>query len=82
MMYTAICPKCGSRDIVRINGYTESYGAGNNIKIGLLSRINVNRYICCSCGYTEEWIDPQSIAKLRSSKKAMPVTAQPKNGIF
>ncbi len=75
MMYNAICPKCGSREIVRINGYTDSYGAGNNIRTGAFTHINVNRYICCQCGFTEEWIDKSDLQKLVRSKKAMHVNS-------
>lgn len=75
MMYNAVCRKCGSGEIVRINGYTDSYGAGNNIRTGVFTHINVNRYICCQCGYTEEWIDKSDLQKLVRSKKAMRVNS-------
>lgn len=72
MKNTKICPKCSSSDIVRIDGYAGAYGSGNNIMVGasIFSAINVNRYICCGCGFTEEWIDKEDIDKVRSSKKA------------
>ena len=67
-----ICPKCSSADIVRIDGYSGAYGTGNNIMVGksIFSSVNVNRYICCKCGYTEEWIDREDIEKVANSKKA------------
>ncbi len=66
------CPKCGSPDIIRFDGYTGAYGTGNNIMAGvtIFSSVNVNRYVCCYCGFTEEWIDLEDIKKLRESKKA------------
>ena len=72
MKTSKLCPKCGSADIVRIDGYTGPYGSGNNIMIGntIFSGVNVNRYICCTCGYTEEWIDKNDIEKIKFSKKA------------
>ena len=72
MKNTKTCPKCSSSDIVRIDGYAGPYGAGNNImtKRTILSAVNVNRYICCNCGYTEEWIDKEDIEKVKNSKKA------------
>ncbi|MBQ6906580.1 MAG: hypothetical protein IJN75_06130 [Clostridia bacterium] len=72
MKNTKICPKCRSNDIVRIDGYAGAYGVGNNIMVGntIFSAVNVNRYICCSCGYSEEWIDKQDIEKVASSRKA------------
>lgn len=27
----------------------------------------VNRYICCNCGYCEEWIDKEDISKIKNS---------------
>ena len=72
MKDSKICPKCQSADIVRIDGYAGAYGTGNNIMVGksIFSAVNVNRYICCSCGYTEEWINQCDIDKIRNSKKA------------
>ncbi len=72
MKNTRICPKCSSPDIVRFDGYTGAYGSGNNMMTGntIFSTVNVNRYICCECGYTEEWIDKEDIEKVKNSKKA------------
>lgn len=66
------CPKCRSANIVRIDGYTGAYGSGNNVMVGktVFSSVNVNRYICCTCGFTEEWIDKADIEKIVNSKKA------------
>ena len=69
MKISRICPKCGSSDIVRIDGYAGPYGSGNNIMTGN-AIVNVNRYICCTCGYSEEWIDKNDIEKIANSKKA------------
>lgn len=58
MKTTHICPKCNSTDILRIEGNVQAYGVGNNIQVGLLKNpVLVNRYLCCSCGFSEEWID-------------------------
>jgi len=72
MKNTRICPKCSSSDILRFDGYTGAYGSGNNMMTGntVFSAVNVNRYVCCECGYTEEWIDKQDIEKVKKSKKA------------
>lgn len=72
MKNTKLCPKCGSYDIVRIDGYAGPYGTGNNIMTGnsIFSAVNVNRYICCACGFTEEWIDRNDLEKIKKSKKA------------
>lgn len=62
-----ICPKCGSRDILFIQGKAGAYGSGNNIPNGMttLSSVLVNRYICEGCGFSEEWIDKEDILKLK-----------------
>ena len=77
MKNTKTCPKCSSTSIVRIDGYAGPYDSGNNIPIGttFFSQIyaNVNRYICCDCGYTEEWIDREDLPKIVGSKKAKPI---------
>ncbi len=75
MKNTKTCPKCNSTDVVRVNGSVGSYGTGNNIMIGatIFSAVNVNRYICCACGFTEEWIDKVDIDKIKYSNKAKPV---------
>ena len=72
MKNTKICPKCKSENIVRIDGYSGPYGTGNNVITGktIFSAVNVNRYICCSCGFTEEWIDIEDIEQIENSKKA------------
>lgn len=72
MKNTKCCPKCQSTDIVIVDGYTGGYGSGNNIMLGatVFSAINVDRYICCNCGFAEEWINKEDIEKVRKSKKA------------
>lgn len=72
MKNTKICPKCRSANIVRIDGYAGAYGSGNNVLTGasIFSAVNVNRYICGECGFTEEWIDKEDLDKVLESKKA------------
>ena len=63
------CPKCNSKDILRIPGKAGAYGSGNNISVGstIFSAIKITRYLCCECGYSEEWIDnKEDIEKLRN----------------
>ena len=69
MRSSSTCPKCKSTDIVRIPGAVSGYGAGNNIIVGrtIFSTVKVTRYLCASCGFSEEWID--SAADISSIKK-------------
>lgn len=73
MKKSKICPKCNSTQVLRFDGYHGAYGSGNNLMVGatVFSAVNVNRYICCSCGYTEEWIDTEDLEKVLNSKKAV-----------
>lgn len=75
MKNTRRCPKCGGTDIIRMDGDSGAYGSGNNIMVGLtvLSWVGVNRYICCTCGFTEEWIDREDIEKVRKCGRARQV---------
>ncbi len=67
MKYTHSCPKCSGTELLMIKGSSEAYGAGNNIRVGatIFSSVLVHRYVCCSCGYSEEWINQEDLAKLK-----------------
>jgi hypothetical protein len=66
MKNTKICPKCRSNDILRIPGWTGPYGMGNYIPAGLFKVVKIDRYLCCSCGFSEEWItSEENIEKLK-----------------
>lgn len=67
MKWSRFCPKCGGDDILVIKGSSGAYGAGNNIPVGMIvfSAVLVNRYLCCKCGYSEEWINEEDIPKLK-----------------
>ncbi len=66
MKRTGICPKCGGTQILKIPGQSGPYGSGNNIPTGwsIFSSVLVHRYLCCGCGYSEEWIDKEDIPDL------------------
>lgn len=68
MRYSHTCPKCGSRDIITVPGKAGAYGSGNYIPLGMtiFSTAPVYRYVCCGCGYTEEWIDREDIQKVKA----------------
>jgi len=59
MKRTGICPKCGSRDLVRVPDDAHRYLA-NSIcitKLVTVERVPVGRYVCCDCGYVENWVE-------------------------
>lgn len=72
MKNTRRCPKCGSKDIVIVDGWIGGGGSGNYVPLGatVFSFVNIDRYICCGCGFTEEWINIEDIEKVKRSKKA------------
>ncbi|MCR4645048.1 MAG: hypothetical protein K5695_06535 [Oscillospiraceae bacterium] len=75
MKNTKQCPKCGSTDIIVFmnDGYPEGAHHGIMTGITIMSTVPLHRYICCNCGYTEQWVNRSNIEKLKQCKKAKPV---------
>lgn len=67
------CPKCGSQEIVIADGFAGATNGVNNILLGatVFSQISVDRYVCCRCGFCEEWVRSTDLEKLRTSKKVI-----------
>ena len=65
MKNTKKCPKCQSSDIVKIKGYWNfsQYNKPNNAIPASYGKtpVLVNRYLCRSCGFSEEWINQGDI---------------------
>ena len=60
MKNTAACPKCGAKRLVRVPDRALRYSSGNNIytsTMTLAGKIPVIRYVCCACGYVENWVE-------------------------
>ena len=76
MKNTKQCPKCGSKDIFVVDGYSGAYGRGNNIEVGLtiFSAVPVDRYVCGCCGFSEEWIRQEDLQRTRDSRHAFELT--------
>lgn len=67
-MKNGVCPKCGGNEIIHIPGHVSTYGGGNTNRIAItyFNAVNVTRYVCCSCGFSEEWIDyREEVEKLK-----------------
>lgn len=59
MKNTGRCPKCGSREILRVPDNAHRYLA-NSIaitKLVTVERVPVAQYVCCACGYVENWVE-------------------------
>ena len=75
MKFTHACPKCSSVDIVKVPGRATGYGAGSVIQIGatMFNVAPVSRYVCCNCGFLEDWVDlPEDIARVQTKYGARP----------
>lgn len=60
MRNTGCCPKCHSKNIVRVPDNPGRHASGNNIytsTMTLIGKIPVIRYVCCDCGYVENWVE-------------------------
>lgn len=61
------CPKCSS-DHIRIveskDIWLSRYGSYIRIGLTINSEVPVTRYVCCDCGYTEEWIDEEYLPRI------------------
>lgn len=62
MKNSRCCPKCSSHNIVRVPDKQNRHASGNNIytsTVTLMGKIPVIRYVCCDCGYVENWVENQ-----------------------
>jgi len=49
------CPKCQSKVFIKVdNSRGQQF---NPIKTGTLTVAEISRYVCCDCGFIEEWIE-------------------------
>lgn len=56
------CPKCGAAEVVRVPDNPSRHASGNNIytsSFTLMGKIPVIRYVCCRCGYVENWVEKE-----------------------
>lgn len=63
MKNTNTCPKCGSHNIFLARDSAGEYT--NALPVGFLSVVYVPRYVCCDCGYAEEWVDESDLRILK-----------------
>lgn len=68
------CPKCGAVDVIRVPDHPMRHASGNNIyttTFTLMGKIPVIRYVCCSCGYVENWVERrEELGRLREAFEA------------
>ncbi len=67
-----ICPKCNFTDILRIPARMPASSTENIITVGWMNAVKVTRFVCATCGFTEEWIESlEEVEKLRSRHEPM-----------
>jgi ribosomal protein S27AE len=60
------CPKCNGQKIILVPGSRIEGSGGTAITTGFISMAKIDRYICESCGYNEEWMSsPEDIEKVK-----------------
>lgn len=63
------CAKCDSDNLIFVEAIRGSFGSGNVIPLSglfIFDSVKVDRYVCTSCGFCEEWItNPEDRAHLR-----------------
>ncbi len=66
MKNTKKCPKCGC-DVILEVWCNPIWYRNQYIPVGatMLSAVSLTRYVCCGCGYSEEWLDKDDIPRLR-----------------
>ena len=71
MKNSSCCPKCHSENIVRVPDHPARHASGNNIyttRMTLFGKIPVIRYVCCNCGYVENWVeDAQELDEIKKT---------------
>ena len=55
MKNNEVCPKCNSKEIVKVK-----HSHNSKIYIGFADKARLAKYVCTSCGYIEEWIDNET----------------------
>ena len=73
MKKAGVCPKCKGADIVRVPGGIRSTmdSTQNFVTCGFRSA-PVDRYICCGCGFSEEWLREDDLEKIENIGRKRP----------
>lgn len=56
------CPKCGKTNPLELTGRRLKSGPADSWRD--IAALPYRRYICCGCGYAEDWYDSASLQKI------------------
>ncbi len=60
MRNTHRCPKCGGTDIITVEPIQNGY-----LATGVFAGAGLERWVCCTCGFSEEWVDRKKLDKVK-----------------
>ena len=69
MRYSKSCPKCESHDIIEVIGSNINQHQRIPLTKWSVKNAVLDRYICCHCGYTEEFVQLTKSFRKWSDKK-------------
>ena len=64
MKHSKKCPKCGSDRVLKAMGAEMRERGENILPLGLFDWARIDRWICCACGYSEEWVDADMLGEV------------------
>ncbi|MCP3928704.1 MAG: hypothetical protein GY705_06340 [Bacteroidetes bacterium] len=68
MRYSLICPKCESNEVIEVKGSSINQQQRIPLNKWGVQYAILDRYICTSCGYTEEFVQQTKSFKKWSGK--------------
>jgi len=78
MKNATCCPKCRGTQITTFPGRRPTpFGGGNHIKIAWFTHAKVDRVVCLTCGYCEEWLTGAALAKARKHGAYIEIPSRP-----
>ena len=64
------CIKCKSENIIGLTGkgtWFDNGAYGNYLHVAAGMLVEKETYVCCDCGYSEEWVNEDDLEILKSS---------------
>lgn len=65
MKHTHKCPKCGSEDVLKVPGREMVDRGMNVVPLWFGNWARIDRWVCCNCGYSEEWVDEEALEDVK-----------------